>query len=467
MKKESKELNPVTENALLAALPSLQDEQTTEEVMELLEKEKGRAKGTVTNAVTILSYDPLLKDGFWFNELTQRIHVLKEMGWPRTNTGESFCDNDLYNAHLYSCRVYGNFSVKIIEEAIKIVANRHSYHPIRDFLNSLEWDGVERIRYALHHFLGGEQSDYSGEIMRFVMMGAISRVFKPGVKFDYMLCLVGEQAVGKSSFCRLLAVNDDWFTDDLRDLEKKPYEKLEGHWFIELSEMLATTNAKSNEAVKSFLTRQRETYRTPYEKYPRDRSRQCIFIGTTNKMAFLPNDRSGNRRFLPIQCVKADQEVFILDDEKASREYIKQMWAEAMVEYRKGKVSLKLSEKLQKEVLIQQEDFSQEDVDAGMILAYMQDYTGDKVCTKQLFKEALGNETVNPQRWQTNEINEIMNQLIRDGRLTGWRYFKNPKRFGGEYGKQKGWERLKNVNEDASTDDDFMKVPDDFVSPFE
>ena len=460
-------MNPVTENALLAALPSLQDELTTEEVMELLEKEKGRAKGTVTNAVTILSYDPLLKDGFWFNELTQRIHVLKEMGWPRTNTGESFCDNDLYNAHLYCCRVYGNFSVKIIEEAIKIVANRHSYHPIRDFLNSLKWDGEERIRYALHHFLGAEQSEYSGEIMRFVMMGAISRVFKPGVKFDYMLCLVGEQAVGKSSFCRLLTVNDDWFTDDLRDLEKKPYEKLEGHWFIELSEMLATTNAKSNEAVKSFLTRQRETYRTPYEKYPRDRSRQCVFMGTTNKMAFLPNDRSGNRRFLPIQCVKADQEVFILDDEKASREYIKQMWAEAMVEYRKGKVSLKLSEKLQKEVLIQQEDFSQEDVDAGMILAYMQDYTGDKVCTKQLFREALHNENVNPQRWQTNEINEIMNQLIRDGRLTGWKYFKSPKRFGGEYGKQRGWERIKSVNKDASTDDDFMKVPDNFVSPFE
>ena len=96
--------------------------------------------------------------------------------------------------------------------------------------------------------------------------------------------------------------------------------------------------------------------------------------------------------------------------------------------WRKGKVRLKLSPKMESEVRERQRMFMQEDVDAGLILAFMQDYTGDKVCSRMLFKEALKNENVRPLRWQTNEINEIMHQLIRDGTLQGWRYFDSPRR---------------------------------------
>ena len=108
----------------------------------------------------------------------------------------------------------------------------------------------------------------------------------------------------------------------------------------------------------------------------------------------------------------------------------------------------------------------QEDVNDGMILAFMQDYSGDKVCSKQLFKEALHNELVQPQRWQTNEINDIMNQLIREGSLPGWRYFDKPRRFGPEYGTQKGWERVRDVNEGASTGEGFLPVTPDDGIPF-
>lgn len=132
----------------------------------------------------------------------------------------------------------------------------------------------------------------------------------------------GDQGAGKSTVFRLLAVEDEWFTDDLKDLESgKVFEKLQGHWIIELSEMLATNNARSNEAIKSFLSRQKEIYRTPYEHYPKDRPRQCVFAGTTNKNSFLPSDRTGNRRFLPIACRASEVEVFILDDEQEPREY--------------------------------------------------------------------------------------------------------------------------------------------------
>ena len=283
--------------------------------------------------------------------------------------------------------------------------------------------------------------------------------FRPGVKFDYIICVVGDQGAGKSTFFRLLAVEDEWFTDDLKDLESsKVYEKLQGHWIIELSEMLATNNARSNEAIKSFLSRQKEIYRTPYERYPKDRPRQCVFAGTTNKISFLPSDRTGNRRFLPIACNESEAEVFILDNENYSREYIRQMWAEVMEIWRRGKVSLKLSPEIEAEVRQRQRMFMQEDVDAGLILSFMQDFPGDKVCSKMLFREALHNEYSQPQRWQTNEINDIMNQLIRDGTLEGWRYFDSPRRFGSDYGTQKGWERIADVNEGMSTECGFSQM---------
>ena len=469
MKNGSENLSPAAENALRETIVALSPPKTVEEVKDLLDlTEKGLVRNTVSNAELILSYDPLLRESIRYNELTQRVDVVKPMGWERGSTGPALTDNDIFNFHLYCDRTYGITAKALVEEAVSIVANRNAYHPIRDFLNGLVWDGRPRVRYALHHFLGADDSDYTYEILKFFMLGAITRVFKPGAKFDYIICVVGDQGAGKSTFFRLLAVEDEWFSDDLKDLESgKVYEKLQGHWIIELSEMLATNNAKSNEAIKSFLSRQKEVYRTPYEHYPKDRPRQCVFAGTTNKVSFLPSDRTGNRRFLPISCSEKDAEVFILDNEKESREYIRQMWAEVMEIWKGGKVRLKLSKELEDEVRQRQRRFMQEDVDSGLILDFMLRFNGDQVCSKQLFKEALHNEFAQPQKWQYNEINDIMNQLIRDGSLPGWRYFDSPRRFPGtDYGTQKGWERIpdeapkseKNVNQQASTNDGFRQV---------
>ena len=144
---------------------------------------------------------------------------------------------------------------------------------------------------------------------------------------------------GKSTFFRLLAVKDEWFSDDLRKLDDdNVYRKLQGHWIIEMSEMIATANAKSIEEIKSFLSRQKEVYKIPYETHPEDRLRQCVFGGTSNALDFLPLDRSGNRRFIPVMVYPEQAEVHILEDEAASRAYIEQMWAEAMEIYRSGKI---------------------------------------------------------------------------------------------------------------------------------
>lgn len=160
MKNELKTLDPATANALSAVLIDEIHEESPEGVMALLERnEKGQVKNCLTNTALILSADPLLHGSVRFNELTQRIDIINSPGWDRPADSSAFTDNDLYNIHLYCEKTYGISSIKLIEEAVHLTAYRNAYHPIRELLNSLEWDGQERIRYALHRYLGADESD--------------------------------------------------------------------------------------------------------------------------------------------------------------------------------------------------------------------------------------------------------------------------------------------------------------------
>lgn len=279
-------------------------------------------------------------------------------------------DTDMNNLSLYLEKNYGLTSDRVIAKAIDIVANDNSFHPIIDLLESLKWDGRPRISGMLTHFFGAENPEYAGEVMKIHMLAAISRLYEPGKKYDIMLCLVGGQGTGKSTFFKYLAIQDEWFTDDVKRLDdKKVYEYLQGHWIVEMSEMNAVANAKSIEETKSFLSRQKDTYRIPYERRAEDRYRQCVFCGTSNDLAFLPFDRTGNRRFGPVKVCPEKAETTIYRDEKGSREYIIQAWAEAMEIYRSGKFLLTFSPDMEDYVKFLQKDFMPEDTQTGMIQA--------------------------------------------------------------------------------------------------
>ena len=429
------------------------EESSADDIREDLEKtEKGGVRQTLNNCVTVLRRDPVLKGVIRKNELTERMDIIKPLGWKRS-VGTAITDTDIFQIELYLENEYGLMKDRLINKAISIVANENSYHPIRDYLESLTWDGKSRIDKVLTRYLGVDNNYYTWEIMGLFMEAAIERIYNPGCKFELMMCLVGGQGAGKSTFFRFLAGKDEWFSDDLRRIDDdQVYRKLVGHWIIEMSEMIATVNARSIEDIKSFISRQKETYKIPYETHPADRPRQCVFGGTSNNLDFLPLDRTGNRRFAPVLVHPERVEKHILEDEKEAREYFRQMWAEALVRYKKSKThELKLSPMAEGYLKEMQKQFMPEDTKLGIIQAWLEECNEEYVCSTMIYKEALGHEASEPKNWETREINSIMNDAI-----SGWEAVTSH-RFR-DYGIQRGWKRV-------SKDDGFVPAREEEI-PF-
>ena len=190
-----------------------------------------------------------------------------------------------------------------------------------------------------------------------------------------------------------------WFTDDLKKLDdENVFRKMQGHLIIELSEMIATASARSIEDIKSFISRQSDIYKVPYETQPKDRPRQCVFGGTSNAMDTLPLDRTGNRRFMPVMVYPERADCHILDNEALSREYIEQVWAEAMEIFRSEDFKLMLGKESSDYLKEYQKQFMPEDADAGMILAFLDNFKGDRVCSKILDDEKASREYID-QMW--------------------------------------------------------------------
>ena len=277
------------------------------------------------------------------------------------------------------------------------------------------------------------------------MMGALQRVFWPGCKCEYVLTLIGGQGVGKSTFFRFLAIKDDWFTDDLVDFKSsRIYEKINGHWIIEMPEMLAMMNGKRAEETKAFVSRQSDVYRDPYAVYPADRPRQCVFGATTNRQKCLPFDHTGNRRFLPVTVDLDNADVHILEDEATSREYINQMWAEAMDIFKRKDYTMAFPPEVTRQLDQLRQEFMPEDTNAGLIQAYLDEYEGDYVCTTQLYREALRNFG-EPTRIESSEIGEIMRYSIQ-----GWKV--GPQHRFPIYGQQRSWIRDEGCKQERKRD---------------
>lgn len=292
---------------------------------------KGVAYATADNIALILTHDPKFKDLFAFDEFEQREVFLRNPYWRKVRrTSRGITDKDEAHIRHYLEKVYEISHSAKTRDAIAIVCGRHTIHPVRDYLNSLSWDGEQRLDYMLVDYMGAEPTEYVQTVTRKTMVAAVARVFKPGCKFDHCLVLSGPEGMGKSTlFSRL---GGQWFSDSFTGfVGKDAYEQLHGHWIMEMGE-LAGLKRSEVETVKSFISKQKDDYRAAYGHRSESYLRQCIFIGTTEDQEFLRNI-NGNRRWWPVEIAKQapEYDVFRLDEDT-----IAQLWAEAVALYREG-----------------------------------------------------------------------------------------------------------------------------------
>lgn len=393
---------------------------------------RGEYLSTSTNLNLIFANDPRLKGAFRQNDFDGKRYIFKSVPWRKVGKPEPVKNVDYSGVRNYIETVYGIAGMTKVDDSLALEFERHMFHPIRDYLNSLEWDGVQRIDKLLVDYLGAANNIYTWESMRKMLVGAVARVMRPGCKFDLVLTLVGAQGTYKSMFVNKLG--RQWFSDTFLTVQgKEALEQIQGAWLIEMAELSGLRKAEV-ESVKHFISKQEDTFRPAYGRVSETYRRQCVFFGTTNNAAFL-RDPSGNRRFLPIDTdiTKATKSVpRDLDGE------VDQIWAEAMVLY-KAKEKLYLSKDAELMALEEQRNHSEIDERTGIIMDYLdkklpvdweekdlydrRDYLASPeklkegkrtrvfACVAEVWCECLGKEREDISSYNTRGINDILRSL--------------------------------------------------------
>jgi putative DNA primase/helicase len=345
------------------------------------------------------------------DEFNQRVVFRGPLPWPE-KYGRVLDDGLVRVIRLHFLSAYGLDTTKEhVSEAVMTIAGLNRFHPVREYLHGLCWDGRARIDTMLIDFCGVEDTAYARAVARKFIVGAVARVMNPGCKFDSVLTLEGHQGAGKSTFARILA-SDEFFTDNVSgDLgHADAAQSLQGRWIVELAELDGLRRSEAT-TVKAFLSRTVDRARFAYERHAADYPRQCVFIATTNEGGFL-RDPTGNRRYWPVKVGHVR-----LDDLRATRD---QLWAEAMTAYQAGE-SLTLPEELWPAAAAQQNERYAPDPWEETINAYLNGEPPhhplrDRVHSSELLTRALGKLTAQQGTADSSRLKNLMTHRL------GWEY---------------------------------------------
>jgi len=300
-------------------------------------------KPTAKNLACILSKDKRFKGAIAYNSFSNQI-VLKDSipalvpgMFPMTVVdkvnGDNWTDShDLNLLMFFQSKSKGEtwylpkiFKSTIID-AVFQAAKSNEFHPIRDYLRDLTWDGTPRLSNLFSNYLGSDDNAYTREVSEILLVSAVARAFEPGCKSDSIVIIEGPQGIGKSQFVAALSHNKKWGAEIQYHggvASAKTVEAIAGKHIIELGELSGMKSGDQTE-LKNFLSTTTDRCRLPYERRAVDLPRQGIFIGTTNASEYL-SDTTGNRRWLPVVARSIDIPALML-----SRD---QLWAEAVVKY--------------------------------------------------------------------------------------------------------------------------------------
>lgn len=326
---------------------------------------RGEIRPTARNIELILENDPRLKGRVWRDLFSDYDMVSGRLPWKRE--GDIWTGDDDACLRVYLEKVYRITGKDKIRDVKTLVAMRKQRHPVREYLNSLEWDGTERLDRMVIDYIGAEDTPLNRAMTRKHFAAAVARVMTPGCKYDNCLVLTGAEGIGKSTLFSVMG--GKWFSDSVTTAEgKQAMEQLRMAWIVELAE-LASMRRSDVETMKGFLSRQTDLYRAAYASTTKPYARQCVFCGTTNENLFLKGD-TGNRRFWVIAVSErlrrwdSPRDMILRDRD--------QLWAEAVVRWKEGE-RLYLDPALEQEARKVQQQYNEntEDPTEQMLEEYL------------------------------------------------------------------------------------------------
>ena len=285
------------------------------------------------NAMLALREDPRISDLFAYDEMLRAPILTTEVPGNVIENNSAFEPRPVRDADVSALQELlqksgiETLGRDVVHQAVDLRARERPFHPVREYLSAIVWDGAARISTWLTTYLGATSSEYHHAIGQMFLVMMVARILRPGCKADYMLVLEGQQGSLKSTACQVLASR--WFSDalpDIRSAGKDVAQHLNGKWLIEVAEMSALDKAEAS-ALKAFITRDTERYRPSYGRKEVIEPRQCVFVGTTNETAYL-RDKTGGRRFWPVTVGRVNIEALIRDRD--------QLLAEAVALYHSG-----------------------------------------------------------------------------------------------------------------------------------